>query len=117
MVHARIYKRYGSGVPSKGMGITRYLGRLGPLTFLGLAVIVVVFSYIGSVNVYSLKYYKLEEAKLKLSKLKDKQDELLLQEAELRSSDRVGTGVEGLKMEKAENIIYIDSKNTVVARK
>jgi len=117
MVHSRIYKRYGSGVPSKGAGITRSWGRLGPLAFLGLAVVVVVFSYVCSVNVYSLKYYKLEEAKLTLSKLKDKQDGLLLQEAELRSSDRVGSGVEGLKMEKADNIIYIDSKNTVVARK
>ena len=70
MVHSRIYKRYGSGVPNKGTGVRNFLRRLGPLAFLGLAVILVFFSYICAVNIYSLKYYKLEEAKLKLSKSK-----------------------------------------------
>jgi len=85
------------------------------LVFLfGLLLIVLVF-YLKQINSITTSGYKMRELENKAAELRDKNKKLELQITELRSSERVATEVEILKMEEVVRLEYLKTDGTSVA--
>ena len=81
-----------------------------------LAGILVMF-YIFQVNITTLKGYKLRELQLQLGQLKNSHEELLVEEATLRSLVRIEQGISGLEMIDSKQLIHVDPIDTIFAQR
>ncbi len=77
----------------------------------------IFFVYLVNVNAYTLKSYKAQEKMMKLGQLKEQYNALAVDEANLRELKRIESGLIGLRMEKAQSVIYIENPSFAFAQK
>lgn len=92
-------------------------GLSGAVHIFMLGIMLVIFAagggYLYSINRSAVQGYRMRSLEKEIDKLKQENAELKITEADLKSLYRIELSEEALAMQKPDNIIYLDSSDTI----